>query len=240
MIKAFIVEDEAKAIALLRTYIQRVDFLELAGTARNPLKAFSYLQENQIDVLFMDINMPILSGIELYKSIRRPPQVIFTTAYPEYAVEGFDLEAVDYLLKPINFPRFLKACERLQKQQKINNFTIAAPPSLFTDIIYVKSGPITHKLSWKEVLYLEKSENYVIYHTENQRILSRQTLSDLESIFPSYICRIHKSYAVSLLHLSQLGRESVLIYEKNLPIGRTFRNRLLARIDDLKNRENKS
>jgi len=225
-LKAYIVEDEAKAIALLETYIQRIHFLELIGSARNPLKAFSFLQEQTVDILFLDINMPILSGIELFKSIAHPPKVIFTTAYPEYAVEGFNLEAIDYLLKPISFPRFVKACERLRKQQEGPNSIAKMPTDLMADIVYVKSGATTHKLSWKEILYLEKDENYVIYHTHKQRILSRQTLSDLESIFPSYFCRIHKSYAVSLLHLEELERESVLVGTKRLPVGRTYKNQL--------------
>lgn len=230
MLKAYIVEDEIKAIELLEMYIERIDFLNLIGTTRNSMKAFSYLQANQVDILFLDINMPILSGIELFKSISQPPKVIFTTAYPEYAVEGFNLEAVDYLLKPISFPRFLKACERLLKQQKIDQPLDSTDSLYLSDIVYVKSGAITHKLSWKEVLYLEKDENYVIYHTKEQRILSRQTLSDLEEIFPSYICRIHKTYAVSLLHVHQLERESLSIHQKILPIGRTYKQRLAARI----------
>lgn len=230
MLKTYIVDDEIKAIELLEMYIERIDFLNLIGTTRNSMKAFSYLQANQVDILFLDINMPILSGIELFKSISQPPKVIFTTAYPEYAVEGFNLEAVDYLLKPISFPRFLKACERLLKQQKIDQPLDSTESLYLSDIVYVKSGAITHKLSWKEVLYLEKDENYVIYHTKEQRILSRQTLSDLEEIFPSYICRIHKTYAVSLLHVHQLERESLSIHQKKLPIGRTYKQRLAARI----------
>jgi len=229
-IKAYIVEDEIKAIELLQTYIQRIDFLEIVGTTRNSMKAFSYLQANEVDLLFLDINIPILSGIELFKSISQPPKVIFTTAYPEYAVEGFNLEAVDYLLKPISFPRFLKACERLLKQQKVNNALDSTETLYLSDIVYVKSGVITHKLSWREILYLEKDENYVIYHTKQKRILSRQTLSDLEEIFPSYICRIHKTYAVSLLHIQRLERESLHVYQKTLPIGRTYKQQLLARI----------
>jgi len=229
MLTTYLVDDEVKAIELLQTYVQRIDFLELAGVARNPLKAFSYLQENKVDVLFLDINMPVLSGIELFKSLSHPPKVIFTTAYPEYAVEGFNLEAVDYLVKPIPFPRFLRACERLHKHHKIQT-DIEKEVEYLADLVYVKSGPITYKLSWKGILYLEKDENYVIYHTKTQRILSRQTLSELESIFPSYICRIHKSYAVSLLHIQQLERETVQLGDKTLPIGRTYRSQLLNRI----------
>ena len=233
MLKAYIVEDEIKAVELLRTYIHQIDFLELVGDARNPMTAFNYLQKENVDVLFLDINMPILSGVELYKSLRNPPQVIFTTAYPEYAVEGFNLEAVDYLLKPISFQRFLKASERLLKRnQEINISTPTAAP-IFSDLVYVKSGTVTHKISWLEVLYLEKDENYVIYHTKEKRILSRQTLTDLEKAFPSYICRIHKSYAVSLLHIEQVQRESLMIEGKELPVGRTYKNDLMERMESM-------
>ncbi|MTI30811.1 LytR/AlgR family response regulator transcription factor [Xanthovirga aplysinae] len=233
MLKAYIIEDEAKAIDLLSSYIRKIDFLELKGSARDSLKAFNYLQENEVDILFLDINMPVLSGLELYKSISRPPQVIFTTAYPEYAVEGFNLEAVDYLLKPISFPRFLRACEKLLKQQK-NVTSPLEQHSDFSDIVYVKSGPITHKLSWKEILYLEKDENYVIFHTKEKRVLSRQTLTDLEEIFPNYILRIHKSYAISLLHIDQVEREFLKISCKELPIGRTYRIQLMEGLNFIK------
>ncbi len=229
MLKAYLVDDEIKALQLLQTYIQRIDFLEIVGSTRNPMTAFSYLLENEVDVLFLDINMPIMSGIELFKSLRHPPKVIFTTAYPEFAVEGFDLEALDYLVKPIPFPRFLKACERLLKQQQIIS-TEANEASNFNDLVYVKSGPTTHKISWRDVLYLEKDENYLIYHLPEKRILSRQTLSNLATIFPKYFCRIHKSYAVSLLHIDQMNRESLQLGKVELPIGRTYRQELLEQI----------
>jgi len=230
MLKAYIVEDEIKAIELLKNYIEKIDFLEFVGEARNPVKAVHYLQTNVVDVLFLDINMPILSGLELYKSINNPPAVIFTTAYPEYAIEGFELEALDYLLKPIPFPRFLKACKRLLKQKETDHIFSQNEKLIFQDTVYIKSGAITHKLSWKEILYIEKDENYVIYHTPKKRILSRQTLSDLEKIFPTYICRVHKSYAVSLLHTQQIERESLKINNQVIPIGRTFKNQFMERL----------
>ena len=233
MLNALIVEDEIKAQELLQKYLRQIDFISLIGTLRDPLQAFPFLQEHQVDVLFLDINMPVLSGVELYGSLRNPPAVIFTTAHPEYAVEGFNLEAVDYLLKPITFPRFLKACEKLRKQQKTNSPTPYAHTTDFADIIYVKSGPITHKMSWKEIIYLEKDENYVIFHTAKKRILSRQTLSDLEDTFPHYFCRVHKSYAVSLLHVQQLERELIQMPGKTIPVGRTFRGRLLDGLNNL-------
>lgn len=232
--KAYIVDDEVKALELLRTYIDRIEFIELVGESRDPVKAFHYLKENKVDILFLDINMPVLSGVDMYKSLSDPPAVIFTTAYAEYAVEGFNLEAVDYLVKPIPFPRFLQACERLSKKQIISQEVHKTNDNDFADIIYVKSGAVTHKLSWKEIQFIEKDENYVVYHSKNKKILSRQTLSDIESIFPSYFCRIHKSYAVSLLHLSQLEREFVKLDDKLLPVGRTYKSKLMEAIEEFK------
>ena len=234
MLKAYIIEDEPKAIELLARYIEQVEFLSLVGEARDPIRAFSYLQDHAVDVLFLDVRMPMLSGLELYKSISSPPPVIITTACPEFAVEGFNLDAVDYLLKPISFPRFLKACEKLLKQHRMKTTLAVDQSTDLTDILYVKSGTVTHKLSWKEVLYLEKDENYVIYHLQGRRILSRQTLNDLEEVFPAYIRRIHKSYAISLLHVDQMAREFLKISGRELPVGRTYRNHLMEALSDVK------
>lgn len=228
VLRCIIVEDEILAIELLENYIERVEFLELVAATRNPMHLNQLLEQHQVDVLFMDINMPMLNGIELYKSLIDPPQVIFTTSYPNYAVEGFNLEAIDYLLKPIAFPRFLKACHRLIKykgidaEQKDNSRTVA--PSF----VYLKSGAVTYKVNWQDVLYLEKDENYTIYQTRKKRILVRQTLVQASYLFPKYVCRIHKSYAVSLLHIEQLRRDAVVVEGKKLPISRQFKEQFSA------------
>jgi len=229
MLKAYILEDEAKAIALLQNYIQKIDFVELIGSARNAKKATDFLQDNEIDLLFLDINLPDASGIEFYQNLIAPPIVIFTTAYPNFAVQGFDLEAIDYLLKPITFPRFLRACKRAVKHQQSNDSATIHTPN-DSDIVYIKSGTLLHKVFWKDVLFLEKDENYVIYHTQEKRILSRQTLNDLEAIFPNYFIRTHKSYAVSLLHIEQVSRDNIKIGKHGLPIGRTYKAQFLERL----------
>lgn len=222
-LRCIIVEDEILAIELLENYIKKIEFLELVAATRNPMGLSELLEKHEVDVLFMDINMPMLNGIELYKSLVNPPQVIFTTSYPNYAVEGFNLEAIDYLLKPITFPRFLKACHRLIKQQRMaakqahNNRT--ETPSF----VYLKSGAITYKVNWQDVRYLEKDENYTIYQTKLKRILVRQTLSNATYLFPKYICRIHKSYAVSLLHVEQLWRDAVAVDGRKIPISRHYK-----------------
>ncbi len=222
VLKAYVLDDEFKAIELLRTYISRIDFLELDGAARDPMEAFKYLQDHTVDILFLDINMPVMNGVELYKNLDYPPLVIFTTAYPKYAVDGFDLEAVDFLLKPISFARFLKSTERLLKRKQSN--TGLHKIDDHGDVVYVKSGSTAHKLLWKDILYLEKDENYVIYYTETQKILSRQTLSKLEEVFPNYLCRVHKSFAVSFLHITSYDRQSCIIGDKVIPIGRSYKD----------------
>ena len=231
MVNAFIVEDEFQAIGLLKNYIGRIPELNCVGATKDPMQALISIQNEDIDLLFLDINLPGISGVELYKSLKNPPTVIFTTAYSEYAVQGFELEALDYLLKPITFPRFLKAYNRYldinRKMMSPVEEELISP----NDMVFIKSGQTTFRLSWKSILYLEKSENYVIYHTAEKRVLSRQTLSDLELIFPDYFTRIHKSYAISLLHLDQIDYGEVKIGKAKLPIGRTYRNRFLEQLE---------
>lgn len=230
MLKAFILDDEIKAIELLRKYINQIDFLELVSTSQSPLSAFNYIQANEVDVVFLDINMPVLTGIELYESLVVKPKLILTTGYQEYALEGYELDAVDYLLKPITFPRFLKACEKLHRIQQIDDAYPDQPQNMLSDIAYVKSGSITHKISWQEVDYLEKDDNYVIYHVQNKKILSRQTLTNLEPLFPSYFVRTHKSYAVSLLHITKVSSDQLHVAGNILPVGRSYRTALREKI----------
>lgn len=222
MLRAYVLEDEIKAVNLLQSYIEKIDFIKLIGFARSPQKASIFLQENEVDLLFLDINLPNASGVDFYQNLPSPPTVIFTTAYPNFAVQAFDLEAVDYLVKPITFLRFLKACERAAKHQPTHE-KLETTDSTDNSAIYIKSGVRLHKVFWKDILFLEKDENYVIYHTKEKRILSRQTLNDLEGIFPSYFVRVHKSYAVSLLHIEQVSRDHIKIGIHNLPIGRTYK-----------------
>jgi DNA-binding LytR/AlgR family response regulator len=231
---AYIIDDEPKAIALLENYIERIPFLNLLGTNRNPLKGFSFLQKQTVDVLFLDINMPNLSGLELYRSLDQPPMVIFTTAYPEFAVEGFNVEAIDYLVKPIYFSRFVKACNRIPKLHQLEKRPFANETSFLTDIIYIKSGTTTYKINWRDIYFLEKDENYIVYHQKEKRILSRQILSDLEELFPAYICRVHKSYAISLLHLQKLERGFAYVKNQKIPIGRSYKAQLMKALEKRK------
>lgn len=224
MYSSIIIDDEIKAIDLLKDYTSRIEFLHVAASFRDPVQAFSYMQQHQIDLMILDINMPVLSGIDLYTNLSAPPPVIFTTAHPEYAVDGFSLDAIDYLLKPIPFARFLQACEKFKRRLSASSrITDQAPEVHYEDQVYIKSGAKSYQVNWRDILYLEKDENYVIYHLETGKILSRQTLNDLDEIFPDYFCRIHKSYAVSLLKIEIVQSGRVKIADTMIPIGRTYK-----------------
>ena len=217
---AFLIDDEMKALELLQTYVERIPFIRSVGQSRDPLQALELIQQQPVDVLFLDINLPHLSGVEFYRRLKNPPQLVFTTAYADYAVTGFDLKAVDYLLKPITFERFLEACRRVaERQQHQEN----PPATEFTDLVYIKSGSTLHKLKANEIIYLERDENYVVYHTAKNKILTRQTLSSLEQSLPDYFIRVHKSYIISLLHLDSLKGDQLKVQNQSIPIGKTFR-----------------
>lgn len=216
-----IIDDEPKAIDLLNHYINQIDILVIKQTFRNPFKAFHYLSTVKVDLVFLDINMPQLSGLDLLNNLKNKPCVIFTTAHAEYAINGFDLDAIDYLLKPISLSRFLKSVQKFRKF-KIKLDSIDYLPN---DPVYIKSSTSNYKFFWCDIEFLEKSENYVIYHIlDGRRLLSRSTLSEVEKLFPSYVIRVHKTYAVCLYNISKIDTNQILIRELKIPIGRKFKD----------------
>jgi len=215
------VDDEPKAIDLLRRYIDQLDILVLKKTFRNPFKAFHYLSTEDVDLLYLDINMPQLSGLELLNNLSRKPNVIFTTAHAEYAVDAFELDAIDYLLKPITYSRFEKSVHKFLK----SDFLLQKTEYLISDPLYVKSGNTVYSLLWTDVKFLQKSENYVTYHLKDgRRILSRATLSEVEELFPSYVIRIHRSFAVCLYNVTVVETNRILFHDLGIPIGRKFKD----------------
>ncbi len=235
MIKSIIIDDEPKAIELLKNYIDRLDFICSISEFRSSLKAFHFLQKEEVDLIFLDINMPVLSGIELYRSLKNRPPVIFTTAYSNYAVEGFELEAIDYLIKPIQFPRFLKSCNRIKSRAEEKANPSSKNFNHLNDMVFVKSGIKTHSFLWREILHLAKDENYVKYcHSSGKQILSRQTLGEIEKTFPFYFSRIHKSYALSLLHIEEVRSNSVISRNQEFPLGRTFKKTFQDKLERFK------
>jgi len=219
-IEAVIVDDEPRAIELLEHYIGQVDQLELKQSFRDPFKAFHYLNRVKVDLLFLDISMPRLSGLDLFKNLSVKPSVIFTTAHSEYAINGYNLDAIDYLLKPISYIRFLKAVQKFEKLSTNLNLSEKIP----ADLLYIKSGSVVHKLFWRDVKYLEKEENYVIFHLLNgKQLLSRATISEFEKTFPSYVLRVHKSFAVCLFNISTVEKKCLFVGDSKIPIGRKYK-----------------
>jgi len=220
-LRCLAIEDEPHALHLIHHYVDQIPYLTWIGGWQKPLEALPLLTENKVDLLILDINLPGVNGMSFYRSLALKPPVIFTTAYSEYAVEGFSVEAVDYLVKPILFERFIQACNRVYKQ---TNPVIEQIPEV-SETVYVKSGAKWFQLLWQEVLYLEKDENYVIFHTaDGRKILTRQNLTAVEQNMPSFFCRTHKSFIVNLARVEIVEREQLTIGDRTIPLADTYRS----------------
>jgi len=233
--KCIIVDDEPPATRILENYIGKVNFLEKVGVFNDSLKALEFLNTQSVDVIFLDIQMPQLTGLQISKIISKDIKVIFTTAYPDFALEGFELNAVDYLLKPIAFERFYQAVTKLNSESKIevsNTNNSSAP-----DFLFIKTDGKNkfQKVFLKDVLYVESLQNYVCIHTVRQQIITHSSLKNvIESLPENDFIQIHKSYVVSLQHVESTDNFSVFINGKELPIGATFKEAFFDKIEENK------
>ena len=231
--KCIIVDDEPRAIQVLERYVAKVPFLLHKASFRDGISAINFLQQDKMDLIFLDINMPSLSGIEMFKSLNNPPMVIFTTAYSDYALAGYELEATDYLLKPIEFDRFLKAVNRSYKQFLLEQeFPQKQQESISPGFVLLKSGTLFHKVKLEDILYLVKDGNYVVVHTQNKKILIRINMNDVFNLVPaSRFIRVHKSFVVALAHIDTLEVHQLTIKGEKIPLGSTYRDELLMRLN---------
>jgi len=227
-IRCLIIDDEPLAHRVIEKYAQDLPFLEIAGKCTQALEAIEILHQQQIDLLFLDINMPKLTGIDFLKTMKKLPLVIITTAYAEYALEGYELDVVDYLMKPFAFDRFLKAVHKAQDSLALRS----APPESPTnvprqaeeDFIFVKSGKKTFKVNLNDLLYVEALGDYVKLYTTERMIVSYQSLKNIESILPiARYPRIHKSFVVSLAKIDLIEGNQVRIRDKFIPIGSNYK-----------------
>lgn len=235
--KCVIIDDEPLAVELLKDFVNKVDFLELVSTFNNAIDAISIINQTSIDLIFLDIEMPHFSGIDFLNAIEKKPLIIFTTAYSDYAVEGFNLGAVDYLLKPIPFHRFLKSVVRAQ--QLFNPLQIPANvnpisiPEINQDFIFVRAEYENIKLNFSDILFIEGLKDYVkIYTTDNKYTLTLISLIKLENLLSSKgFSRIHRSYIINIKHVKSIQKNKALIGDKRIPISGSYKNAFFEKIN---------
>jgi DNA-binding LytR/AlgR family response regulator len=224
-----IIDDEPVARKGLEEYVNEVEFLQLVAQCENPLKAASYLNEKNIDLIFLDIHMPKLSGIEFLKSLRNPPMVIFTTAYSDYALEGYSLDVVDYLMKPITFERFLKAVQKASEVYQMKK--IASQHNSNSEYFFVKCESKYEKVNYTEVKYVESLQNYVIIHTASKKLITYMTLSSLENQLPKdQFLKVHKSFIVSIAAIKSIDGNEIIIGDARIPISRNLKDQVVSRV----------
>lgn len=220
MLTAIAIDDEPIALEVVKSLAAKIPFLSMRGFFTNAFEAADFLHKEKIDLLFLDIKMPDISGIDFIRSIPSPPMVIFTTAYSKHAVQSFELDAIDYLLKPFSLTRFLKACnkahEQLELRKNSNNTTEPAA-------VFIKSGYEQLRVELSDILYAESSGNYIQFVLADKKITSRLTMNEAEALLPAAsFVRIHRSYIVSRKHISKIEKNSVWIRQTELPLGASY------------------
>ncbi len=221
-----IIEDEPLALEKTKDFVNKVLFLNLSATFDNALNGLTYLNNNKVDVLFLDINMDELSGIELLESSKINSQVIITTAYQEYALKGYELHITDYLLKPFTFNRFLQAVNKAQE----NLSQRSAEKQL--DFIFVKTENRLEKIMISDILYIEGMRDYLRIHTANKKIMTLQGFNELEQLIPAHlVCRVHKSYMVAINKIESIERSRIKIADQLIPVSETYKEAFLQLIN---------
>jgi len=223
------IDDEPKALEVIERYCAKCGVVNLQASFREPLKAMDFLSRNSIDLVFLDINMPGINGIELFSALATKPMVIFTTAYSDYAVESYSLSAIDYLLKPIPFERFLAAVNKALNLHLLKNNT--KPREADAEYAFVKSGPQTYQVKISDILYLEKDGNYISIILKDKKILIRQNMADIFEVIPAQnFVRVHKSFVVAIRHITMVENHQVIVEGHKIPIGSTYRDEMKVRL----------
>lgn len=242
MIKCLVVDDEPLALHIMEDYIRKIPFLQLVKATTNPIEALTLVQDGGIDLVFLDVQMPELTGIQFLKISNGKAKVILTTAYSQYALEGYELDVIDYLLKPIAFDRFFKSAQKAQgiiqptakptvkeepqpQQQQQNDF--------LSDFIFVKTEHKIQKVYLHDILFIEGLKDYISIFTEAERIITLQNMKKMEDALPErHFMRVHKSYIVALNKIDSIERSRIFIGEKIIPVGDTYRDQFFKMIED--------
>jgi DNA-binding LytR/AlgR family response regulator len=228
MINCLIVDDEPIAREGMKEYINQVDYLYLVAECKSAAEAAGLLHKNKIDLVFLDIQMPGLTGIEFMKALAEPPLIIFTTAYPQYALEGFELDVIDYLLKPISFARFLKSVEKAQSylKAKDNNLNIT------NEFFFIKCNGKIEKIFIADVIYIEAMANYVIIHTQQKKYITYITFSGICKRLPDNLfMRIHKSYMVAVSAIKTIDDDEIITCTASLPLSKSYKEQVMNKIE---------
>lgn len=232
-LRCLLIDDEPPALKVLQSHIAQINSLEIVGMCNNAVEAMSILHRQAVDLMFLDIKMPTIIGTNFLRSLSHPPKVIFVTAYRDYAVEGFELDAIDYLVKPVSFERFLKAIDRLKRSegQRIEpeEKIYKANPDAF---VYLKAERLMQKIYINDILYIESWKDYVkLFFTNGRQIMVKQSISSMENLLSDHkFLRIHRSYIISLNKLTGFTGASVLINSIEIPIGRLYKQSVMNQL----------
>lgn len=236
MIKCIITDDEPLALDVLESFVQRIPDLELVAKCSNALETFSVLNREKVDLLFLDIQMPEITGLDFLKSLKNPPIVIFTTAYPNYALESYEIDAADYLLKPISFDRFLKAVNKASERLKLTDSFEKNEHKEGQEMlpyIFVKADGKLVKINIEEIFYVEGLKDYVIIHIKDRHIVTHNTMKNIENLLlgDENFIRIHRSYIVNMRHVKEIEGNSFRVKDQLLTIGTTFKDEVQEKIE---------
>lgn len=235
LINCLIVDDEPMAREILENHLGKIDSISLVGSCKNAIEAFNMLNTHPIDLIFLDINMPEISGLSFAKSINKKIKVIFTTAYREYAVDGFDLKAVDYLLKPISFERLIQSISKYKHEHVLpkvdQHIELSSEKS---DFIFVRSDRKMIKINFSDLDYIESLSDYLKLYLNDKVIITRETISSIEAKLPKNdFLRVHRSYIIAIDKIESFTQEFIEINKKAIPISRTYKNDVKTRLDNV-------
>jgi DNA-binding LytR/AlgR family response regulator len=230
-IKCVIIDDEPLARKGLKEYIDDVEFLQLAAEFDNPLMATDMLDKGEIQLLFLDIQMPKITGLDFFKSLQQAPPVIFTTAYPQYALDGFEVNALDYLVKPVSFERFLKAVMKAREYYEVREKNVAERASPAADYFFIKADNKLIKLFFDDVLFAEALQNYVVIHTSDKKYISYLTFKAVEDYLPvDRFIKTHKSYLIAASRIDSIEGNDIRIGQHHIPISRNLKEEVMERL----------
>ncbi|WP_109437334.1 LytTR family DNA-binding domain-containing protein [Aquimarina sp. AU119] len=228
MVRCLLVDDESPAIDLLKNHIKMLTDLEIVASCYSAVEAFEVIKKEKIDLLFLDIEMPVLKGLDFLKAVKNPPKVIITTAYREYAIQGYDLDIVDYLLKPISFDRFVKAVDRYYERTQSPILTITQEESKDA-FFYVNVNKKHIKIIFEDILYIESLKDYVKIHTVHQKLVVKSNIGKIETQLPSTLfLRTHRSYIVAINRITAYTQKDIEIGEIEIPVGSSYSSKVFS------------